>query len=187
MRQQDGRRVSQLLAALRQGDQTAVEQLITLLYPDLHRLARTKMRAENRAHTWQPTVLVNELYLKLKKLRGFHSDSTKDDLDSFLALAARMMNRILISHARPQWKKARREGLETDDGICEGHAAVSEIEAVLDKLGSVDPRLREVVELRVFEELTIEGTAERMGCSPRTVVRHWNFARHWLEQELKSK
>ncbi len=95
------------------------------------------------------------------------------------------MKRLLIHHARPLYRRADKtgisEGLE-DPGS--GAASLREIEDLLDRLGRVDPVLRQVVELKVFEGLSREETAARLGCSLRTIARHWEFARHWLQEAM---
>jgi RNA polymerase sigma factor (TIGR02999 family) len=166
-----------------------VEQLVTLFYPDLHRLASVKMHQERQGHTWQPTVLVNELYLALLKIRElkWSPDAGQSERDAFLALAAQIMKRMLISHARVGWKRAQRMDFEelNPDGACT--ADWGEVGAMLSKLAAFDPKLRAVVELRVFEGLTIAETADRLGCSPRSVGRYWDFARHWLQDAFQAQ
>ncbi|HLK63220.1 MAG TPA: ECF-type sigma factor [Bryobacteraceae bacterium] len=179
--------VSSLMGRFRQGDRTAANQLVELLYPQLKKLASSRMRRESPYHTWQPTVLVNELYLELIKIRALQpsSDGGDGEKTAFLKLSAHLMRRLLIHHSRPLAKHVAREEINEEfSGTDRGNASLEEIDCALDRLAAIDPQLRTVVELRVFEGLTGEEIAERMGCSPRTVTRYWNFSRNWLAQEL---
>jgi RNA polymerase sigma factor (TIGR02999 family) len=175
-----------LMAGLRQGNNEAARELVTVFYRELHKLAASKMRGESPGHTWQPTALVNELYLELAKIRALEqrAEYRRDDREAFFALAAHIMRRLLITHARPSRKRFEESGLEGIDVSSDGSAQLAEVDAILAKLGQIDPRLRSVVELRVFEGMTGEEIAEHLGCAPRTVARHWDFARRWLQTVL---
>jgi RNA polymerase sigma factor (TIGR02999 family) len=179
--------VSRLMRSFRQGDQQAANQLVDLLYPELRRIAAGQMRRERADHTWQPTALVNELYLELTKIRALRTGQDEPgEKEAFLRLAAYLMKRLLIHHARPLYRRVEKAPVE---GIPEagrgGGEELAEIEAALSRLAAVNPRLRTVVELKVFEGLTGEEIAQRLGCGPATVARDWNFARHWLQEELQ--
>jgi RNA polymerase sigma factor (TIGR02999 family) len=179
--------VSRLMRSFRQGDQQAAKQLVDLLYPELRRIAVGQMRRERTDHTWQPTVLVNELYLELIKIRVLKPGQDETgEREAFLRLAAYLMKRLLIHHSRPLYRRVEKVPLE---GIAEakggGGEELAEIEAALSRLAAVNPRLRTVVELKVFEGLTGEEIAQRLGCGPATVPRDWNFARHWLQKEIQ--
>jgi RNA polymerase sigma factor (TIGR02999 family) len=180
--------VTRLMTRFRQGDRQAAANLVELFYPQLKKLAASRMRSEGGLHTWQPTALVNELYLELVKIRALQTaDSDSDEKAAFLKLAAHLMRRLLIHHARPLRKRFTREEFgEELSGVVDGPAALYEIDEMLDRLGQIDPQLRTVVDLRVFEGLTVPETAVRMGCSERTVARYWNFARNWLTSEMGS-
>src|SRR5579871_418665 len=179
--------IRQLMADLRSGDRDAADRLTELFYPELRRMAAARMQRERPDHTWQPTILVNELYMELARVSGLPpgSGDAESERAAFLGLAGFMMKRLLIHHARPLYRRADKtgisEGLE-DPGS--GAASLREIEDLLDRLGRVDPVLRQVVELKVFEGLSREETAARLGCSLRTVARHWEFARHWLQEAM---
>ncbi|HEU0142843.1 MAG TPA: ECF-type sigma factor, partial [Bryobacteraceae bacterium] len=154
---------------------------------ELRRIAAWQMRRERADHTWQPTVLVNELYLELIRIRALKPGQDKaGEKEDFLRLAAHLMKRLLIHHSRPLYRQVEKVPLE---GIAEsdrtGSEALAEIDAALSRLAAVSPRLRAVVELKVFEGLTGDEIAQRLGCGPATVARDWNFARHWLEEELQ--
>lgn len=176
--------VPALMSRFRSGDREAAGSLMDLLYPQLKRLACAQMRSEGKPHTWQPTVLVNELYLELVKVRALRAaNADQEEREAFLSLSAHLMRRLLIQHARPLAKRVRKEQLEDDLGEA-GEQSLVEIEQLLQRLEEIDPNLRAVVELRVFEGLTAGEAAQRMGCSERTVARCWTFARNWLAQEL---
>jgi len=107
--------------------------------------------------------------------------------EAFLKLAAHLMKRLLIHHARPLYRRVERVPLDsTAASGKEGGQELAEIDEALSRLAAVNPRLRSVVELKVFEGLTGEEIAQRLGCGPATVARDWNFARHWLREELQA-
>jgi RNA polymerase sigma factor (TIGR02999 family) len=179
--------VAQLMASFRKGDKAAAGKLVEMFYPELRRLAAARMRSERTEHTLQATALINELYLellKVKELRDADSDD-EDERAAFFKLSGSLMRRLLIHHARPLSKQAKKvEVTELNSGSApEGHA-LAEIDDALDRLQKMNPQLRTVVELKVFEGLTGEEIATRMGCGTATVTRHWNFARHWLAENF---
>ena len=175
------------MADFRSGDSVAAGKLVDLFYPELRRLAGERMRHERPGHTWEPTALVNELYLRLVKIRALRaadSDSEQEH-QAFIRLAAHIMKRLLIQHARPLSKRAAKiELFDILDTRSSGVEALAEVESALGELNAINPDVRAVVELRVFEGLTGEETARRIGCGTATVTRHWNFARHWLAREF---
>ena len=177
--------ISRLMSAFRQGDRQAADELVEIFYPQLRRLANSRMRAEGQGHSWQPTLLVNELYLELIKIKALPAPETDDEdgRAAFFGLAAHLMRRLLIHHSRPLGAKAVKVELD-DSATTPGVEAVAEIEVALSRLDALRPRLRAIVELKVFEGLTLEEVANRLDCSPATVSREWNFARHWLQKEL---
>jgi RNA polymerase sigma-70 factor, ECF subfamily len=179
--------VTTLLQRLSSGDSAAMAQILPLLYDTLHDLAAGYLRNERPDHTLQPTALVNEAYLKLV-------DQTRVDWQSrshFIAIAATAMRRILVDHARGKSRKKR-----AADGVrvaLPAHAAVAsdanpldlvDLDAALDRLGAIDPRKVQVIEMRFFAGLSIEQTAEALEISPATVKRDWEFARLWLLREM---
>jgi len=180
-------RIAQLMADLRKGDREAASQLIELLYPELRRLAAAKMKSEPAGHTWQPTVLVNELYLTLLRTKalGVGGRSDQEEKIEFLKLAGHIMRHLLIDHARPLYRRAAKVDVqEAPIGIVPETESLQFVEETLARLEAINPKLRMVVELRVFEGLTVEEIAQRMGCSPRTAANYWAFAKDWLENEL---
>ena len=175
--------VAGLMRGLRHGNQAAKQDLVKFLYPELRRIAAFKMRSERGNHTLQPTAIVNELYLELLKIRGLQDRVYADDGEkaAFMRLAGKMMDRLLIHHARRLSNRVVRIELEeTDDPFDSGAEALQRVEDALLKLEAIDPRLRAVVEMKVFEGLTGEEIAQQLGCSSRTVVADWTYARQWL-------
>ena len=178
---------TQLMAEFRRGDAEAAGKLVDLFYPELRRLASTRMFGERVNHTWQPTILVHELYLELTRMKGLPSRSTQeqDEKDAFFGLAAFLMRRLLIQHARPLPKRVTKVEVDEAFGMASsGEQSLREIEDLLNRLGAMDPRLRTVVEMKAFEGLSREEIGERLGCSVRSVARHWEFAQHWLQQNM---
>jgi RNA polymerase sigma factor (TIGR02999 family) len=178
--------VTSLMAGFRKGDRVATGRLVELLYPELRKLAAAKMRGERSQHTWQPTLLVNELYLALVKIKALGEDARGvEEKAAFLGLAGHIMKRLLIEHARRLYRKAERvEWREDQDMIPSGVESLHHVEEALARLGAIDPKLRAVTEMRVFEGLTGEEIARELGCSERSVANYWTFARRWLQKEL---
>jgi RNA polymerase sigma factor (TIGR02999 family) len=183
--QTDLGRVEDLVRSLRSGNKEAAGQLVAAFYPELRRMAARRMRSERTPHTWQPTVLVNELYVELLKIRAIKTGEDRPEREAFLGLAAHIMSRLLIHHARPLQRQVRQVELSDDlDLEASGGARVAEIEALLDRLASIDPQLRTIVEMRIFEGFSIPDIAAQLNCGARTVDRRWAFARKWLEHQL---
>jgi RNA polymerase sigma factor (TIGR02999 family) len=178
--------IAQLMGRFRQGDRQAAGALVELFYPQLKRIAASRMRGESSSHTWQPTVLVNELYLELVKIRALRMVDSDDagEKEAFLNLSAHLMRRLLIHHARPLSKRTVHQNL--DEGVCsvDGPETLRQIDNALDRLAAIDPQFRRVVEMRVFEGLSNDEIAGHMGCTGRTVTRYWTFARNWLSAEF---
>ena len=175
-----------LRADFRHGDRSAADQLVELFYPELRRLASSQMKGERAEHTWQPTVLINELYLELTKIRTLAGGEGADEQEraAFLGFAGHLMKRLLIHHARPLYRRVQKAELQEDTITAQAATEpLVEVEDALSRLAAVDPKFRIVVEMRVFEGLTSEEIAQQLGCSRRTVVTYWNFAKGWLQTE----
>jgi len=175
------------MADFRGGDRSAADRLVQLFYPELRRMAAARMKRERPDHTWQPTVLVNELYLELARVNALPpgGPDAESEKAAFLGLAGFLMKRLLIHHARPLYRRADKTGVSehlADPGS--GAQNLQDIENLLDRLARIDPVLRQVVEMKVFEGLSREEMAARLGCSLSTVARHWKFAQHWLREEM---
>ena len=136
----------------------------------------------------QPTAVVHQLYLelvKIKALRPAGSDGSPDEKAAFLGLAAYLMKQLLIHHARPLSRRAEKAELPDLPGpLLQTEHSLLEIDDILTRLAAINPALRRIVELRVFQGLTREEIAREMACCTATVARHWNFARNWLEEAL---
>jgi RNA polymerase sigma factor (TIGR02999 family) len=179
--------ITQALSDLSNGTLSGPEQLIEAFYPELKRLAASKMRREASDHTLQPTALVNELYLELLKVNALRSVKPQDSRErsAFFALAGQVMHWLLVRHTRRRsWHV---EVLGVPESLVDpspGIQRLSELDRLLSELGAVDPQLRTVVELRVFEGLSIEECSARLGCSASTITRNWRYAKLWLRHQL---
>ncbi len=140
--------ITQLMEALRKGDGRAAERLTEIFYPELKRLAAAKLRGERKDHSWQPTLLVNELYLQLMKIKSLQPSGfeRQDDRAAFLSLAGQIMKPLLIHHFRPLSAKAKKVPVWDDMQITEENSLL-EVESMLTQLGNIRPVLRTVVEI----------------------------------------
>ena len=178
--------VTRLLNDWSGGDQAAFDRLVPLVYEELHGLARRYMNREHAGHTLQTTALVNEAYLRLAGQTRMRWQNRAH----FSAIAAQMMRRILVDHARKRLYAKRggellRVSLAEADGLSEGRAAdVAALDEALKSLAELDPQQSRVVELKFFGGLTIEETAEVLGLSHDMVKREWATARAWLYREM---
>jgi RNA polymerase sigma-70 factor (ECF subfamily) len=178
---------TQLLVNWRNGDKSALDEMTPVLYEELRRVARRLLSAERRDHTLQPTALVHEAYMRLIDQRSVDWRNRAH----FLGVAATMMRRILINHAKAH-QAAKREGyaqaiaLEDALGVFTNpEVDLLDLDQSLDRLAKLDPQQGKVVELRYFGGLSIEETAEVMGISTATVKREWGTARLWLLQQME--
>lgn len=180
--------VTQLLAAWSEGDQSALDKLLPLVADELHRLAHRYMSREREDHTLQTTALVNEAYLKLIDQRVGHWQNRAH----FFGIAAQIMRRILIDHARKHLGPRHGGGktISLDDVAVVSDERASELVALDDALTSltkVDERKGRVVELRYFGGLSVEETAEVLGVSVDTITRDWRRAKAFLRRELSQE
>ena len=176
---------TELLLRADEGEPLEMEELTTLLYAELRRIAERYLRAERADHTLQPTALVHEAFMRL-----VDQDSVSwAGRAHFLAIAASMMRRVLIDHARRRSAVKRDRGrlLTTWPGSRKGAADpldLLQLHDALERLAVVDPRAARVVELRYFGGLEVKEAAEVLDVSERTVKRDWRLARAWLTREL---
>lgn len=180
--------VTVLLQQVRAGDSGAAERLIPLVLNELRALARLQLRRERPGHTLQPTALVNEAYLRLV------NDQARDwqNRAHFIGVSASVMRRILIDHARRKQALKRGAGeqavVQAEDCAGISFEQADELIALniaLDRLEEMNPRQRQVVELRYFGGLSLEETAEALNVSPITVKRDWVAARAWLKRQVR--
>ena len=182
--------VTSLLLAWRRGDADASEQLLRIVYEEMHRQAARAMRHEESAHTLQATALVNEAYLRLVDQRRVEWRNRAH----FFGVAAQLMRRILVDHARARQAAKRGGGQRAislvdvesaHDSESDGSAIeVLALHEALERLAVLDPLQARLVELRYFSGLNIEETAEALDISPATVKREWVIARAWLRREV---
>ena len=177
--------VSRLLADWSKEDPAARDALVPIVYEELRRLAHHYMKGERANHTLQTTALVNEAYLRL-------TDVTRmqwRDRAHFFAMAATLMRRILVDHARDRARDKRGGGvvftaLQDDQAAAGSTVDALALDEALDRLAAIEPQHARIVELRYFAGLTIEETSEALGISPATVKREWTWVRAWLYQQL---
>jgi RNA polymerase sigma factor (TIGR02999 family) len=168
------------------GDQSALDELIPLVYDELRRLAASYLRRQP-GHTLQPTALVHEAYLKL----AGKSDVEWQNRAHFIGVAAHLMRCVLVDHFRAKQADKReggRQKLSLDDVVSfpqqQNEVDLMALDDALKTLESVDPQQCHIVEMRFFGGLSVEETAEVLGVSPRTVKREWSTAKLWLLRQL---
>jgi RNA polymerase sigma factor (TIGR02999 family) len=180
------RGVTALLGAWSRGDGAALNQLLPLVYAELHRIAARQIRGERANHTLQPTALVHEVYLRLVDQRQVDWQ----DRAHFLGVAAGIMRRILVDHARRHSARKRGAGVacvsidDARDLVASGDIPTLALDDALDRLEKLDPELARIVELRAFGGLTIDEAAHVLKVSASTAKREWRTAKAWLNREL---
>ena len=178
--------VTKLLNEWRNGNPAALEQLMPVVYAELHKLARRHMQRQNPNHTLQTTALIHEAYLRLA------GDSRKpwENRAQFYGVAAKAMRHVLVDHARARQAAKRGGGWQAvalDEGIAvsdERLAGLIGLDEALSRLSKLHPRQSEVIELRFFGGLGVEETATTLQVSPETVMLDWRAAKAWLHKEL---
>jgi RNA polymerase sigma-70 factor (ECF subfamily) len=181
--------ITQLLVDWGKGDETAFEKLVPLVYDELRRLARRYMRRERPGHTMQTTALVNEAYLRLVD----QSRVNWQNRTHFFAIAAKLMRRVLLDHARRHMRAKRTGGalkVSLDEAAVVSEARAADLIALddaLERLAAVDARKSQVVELRFFGGMSVEQTAEVLNVSPSTVLGDWRMAKAWLRREIDNE
>jgi RNA polymerase sigma factor (TIGR02999 family) len=187
LQEERGGEITMLLRRCGPADADARAKLVSLLYPELKRIAEYRMKRERKDHTLQPTALVNEFFLQLAKCQEM-SWRTRAH---FLAVASRAMRRYLVDHARAHSAKKRggervKIDLETL-AFSRSHDPVDalDFDEILDRLEAQDPRMAQVVELRCFGGLTHEEIAQSIGVDERTAKRDWQLAKAWITGQLR--
>ena len=187
--------ITGLLKAWHQGDRTAFDQLLPLIYTQLRGQAQRQMRKERSGLTLQSTALVHEVYLRLTRAQ----DVDCHDRVHFFALAAQVMRRVLVDAARARTALKRggavlptehSSAVDLDSIAGDDSNAASSVCALheaLETLTQIDPRRAKVIELRFFGGLSVDETAEALHVSPQTVLRDWRLARAWLVRELRGR
>ncbi len=182
----DREHTTRSLMRLAQGETSAAEQLMPLVYDELRALAGSYMRGERAGHTLQATALVNEAYIRLLDIARVDWQSK----NHFFAMAARQMRRVLVDHANARNAQKRGGGvrpleLEEDSVVStDDPLALIALDRALDSLADVNPRHARVAELRLFAGMTMDEIAHVVGVTDRTVKSDWRFARVWLMQQL---
>lgn len=189
MSDSENRDITKLLDAWSEGDSQALEELMPLVYDELHRMAKNYMHSQPSGHTLQTTALIHEAYLKLagQKEKRFANRA------HFFAVAARAMRHVLVNYANA--RRTRKRGgdvkkivsLESVPIVSNERAEeIVRLNDALESLLEQDERKGRVVELRYFGGLTVQETAEVLKISPETVTRDWNFAKIWLLREMSN-
>jgi RNA polymerase sigma factor (TIGR02999 family) len=179
--------VTVLLRSWRAGDQSALNELTGLVYPELRRLAAAIMRQERGSHTLQPTALVHEVYLRITADQHL----SLEDRAHFLGIAARLMRQVLIEHARRKFsakRGGRAQHVTFEDGLAispEGSEEVIALDAALSALHTISPRKAQAVEMRYFGGLTVPEIAAALDMSSRTVERDLRLAHAWLFRHMQ--
>lgn len=181
--------ITQLLVAWGDGDKAALDDLMPLVYEELRRLARRYMRHEREGHTLQTTALVNEAYLRLVDQKRANWQNRAQ----FFGVAAQLMRRILVDHARTK-QRAKRERDAQKVSLDQAAMVASEpgpdllaIHESLEKLEAMSPRMGRIVELRYFGGLSIEETAAALKIAPGTVMKDWTLAKAFLHQAISNE
>lgn len=189
-----GHAVTELLRAWGAGDEQASDSLVRLVYEELRRQAQLTLRREGEGHTLQPTALVHEAWLRL----GGQHDAHWESRTQFFALAARVMRRVLVDHARRHRAVKRgggavqvTVGVGSADHLARAGTSLDAVDVIalddaLARLAAIDPEKARLVDLRYFAGLSIPEAAAALGVSPATVGREWAIARMWLRRELEA-
>jgi RNA polymerase sigma factor (TIGR02999 family) len=179
--------ITELLIAWSGGDKNALDQVMQIVYEELHRLAHRHLAKERQDHTLQTTALVNEAYLKLIDQKSVKWQSRSH----FFALSSQLMRRILVDYARSRQYAKRGGGasaLPLDEALIvapERAAEMIALDEALTELAKHDERKARIVELRFFAGMSIEETAELLRVSPGTVMKDWTLAKAWLQREME--
>lgn len=179
--------ITQLLRRWSAGEESALRELMPIVYNELRRLARSAMRGDRREAILQPTALVHEVWLRLTGREHFSLESRSQ----FYALTSKMMRDILVDHLRRR-QASKRGGMRVEVDLNDvrlsgapGHVEFLILNEAMTRLGDIKPRYMQIVELRYLAGLTIEEAADVLQVSHATVEREWGFSRAWLRRELQ--
>jgi RNA polymerase sigma factor (TIGR02999 family) len=184
--------VTALLTRWSDGDEQALEQLLPFVYDECRRIAAAHLRRERTGHTLDATALVHEVYMLLVDQRR----TSWKNRSHFFSIAARLMRRVLVDHARARHARKRdptrlmiadapaMNAADVADAAEDRQVDLLALDEALQRLGVIDPEQLRIVELRYFGGLTVEEAAHVVGCSPRTIKREWHLAKAWLFREL---
>jgi len=179
--------ITAMLRDWNSGRPEAVEDLLPLIYDELHRRAAAYMRRERQNHTLQPTALVHEAYIKLLDQRS----GKWNDREHFFAIASKVMRRILVDHAKSRHRQKRggtSEDLPLDDALIAGvdldRTDLMALDEALKRLAKLDEQQERLIELRYFGGLTLDEAARTLGISRATAARDWQWAKAWLHREM---
>lgn len=181
--------ITEMLAAWKDGNKAAFEDILPLVARELRQMAQAHMRKEAINHTLQTTALINEAYLKLIEQKNVQWQSRSH----FFAIASKVMRRILLDHAKTRLRDKRGGGavhVELEEAYnlsIEKSTELIALDEALNRLEEVDSLKSQIVEMRHFGGMSVEETAEALGIAPITVIRHWNLAKAWLRQEILSQ
>ena len=182
----DDKNITELLVGYGQGDKEALDQLMPIVYEELRRQAARYLRKERPGHTLETTALIHEAYVRLVDQRHVQWQNRAH----FFGIAAQLMRRILVDHARTK-KRVKRGGSDIKVSLADANIAVKgqdldvvALDEALERLARIDEQQSRVVELRFFSGLSVEETAEVLGISKATVKRDWSMAKAWLHREL---
>ena len=185
---QTSQNVTQLLIGWSNGDREALDALLPVVYEELRKQAANYLRRERVGHTLQTTALIHEAYLKLVDQKNVHWQNRAH----FFGIAAQLMRRILVDHARTK-KRAKRGGSNIRVSFNEANVLspsqnldIVALDEALERLSEIDEQQSRIVELRFFSGLTVEETAAVLGISPATVKRDWSMAKAWLHREISA-
>jgi len=181
--------ISELLVAWSDGDINVFEDVLPLVTYQLRQMAHAQMRREGENHTLQTTALINEAYLKLIEQKNVRWENRSH----FFAIAAKVMRRILLDHAKARLRGKRGAGVahveftEAEDISIEKSMQLVALDEALEQFAKIDPIKSRIVEMRHFGGMTVEETAEALGVAPITVTRYWSLAKAWLYREITSE
>ena len=181
--------ITALLVAWKDGDAEALERLVSVVYPQLRKIARAHLAGRSPDQTFESAALVNEAYLKLIRAKGIECKNRAH----FFAVCAQIIRRLLVDHARNRRRIKRGGGavhVALDEALLAPQMSgvdVVTLDEALASLSKIDPRKSRVVELRFFGGLSVEESAEVLEVSPETVMRDWKMAKAWLFRELSGR